>query len=306
MKFTILPKPWPRTVADLEAAGHEHVDLDGSPDVLIYHGGPDDFPEELPGSVQFVQFAWAGIDALHEAGIPARSGVRWANAGGLYDDTVAESTLALILGALHQFPRVKPDGSTTRDLLFEKRYFFDESTVAIIGAGGIGRKLIEYMTPFGPHVIAVNRSGRPVDGADETIPMVETEDEDIWGRADAVVLLTPLTDETRGLVDRDVLAQMKDTAVLVNVGRGALVVTDDLVAALQDGQIGAAALDVTDPEPLPADHPLWELDNCLITPHAANTPRYGKQRIGRLTLENWEAFEAGEKMTTEVDIQAGY
>ena len=306
MKFAMLPKPWDTTVSELEAAGHDHVELSGEPDVLIYHGGPDDFPSELPGSLTFIQFAWAGIDALHEVGIPARSGLRWANAGGLYDDTVAESTLALILGAMHLFPLVKRDGSTTSELLREKRYFFDGSTVAIIGAGGIGKKLIEFMAPFDPHVVAVNRSGRPVEGADETVPMAEAGAKDVWGRADVVVMLAPLTDETRGMVNRDVLAQMKDTAVLVNVGRGALVVTDDLVAALQDGQIGAAALDVTDPEPLPADHPLWELDNCLITPHAANTPRYGKQRIGGLTLKNWEALQAGGQMPTEVDIEQGY
>ena len=76
--------------------------------------------------------------------------------------------------------------------------------------------------------------------------------------------------------------------------------------ALQNGRIGGAALDVTDPEPLPADHPLWELDNCLITPHVANIPRVGKERIGGLTLSNWEALERGEEMPTEVDVEAGY
>ncbi|MCQ4623194.1 D-isomer specific 2-hydroxyacid dehydrogenase family protein [Corynebacterium sp. CCUG 70398] len=304
MKFAMLPKPWPRAVAELEAAGHEHVDIGSAPDVLVYHGGADGFPEQLPESVQFVQFAWAGVDALDEAGVMRNSGVRWANAAGLYDDTVAETTLALILGILHQFPRVKSDGSTTRDIAYETRYLIEDMTVAVIGAGGIGKKLIEFLCPFRPHVVAVNRSGRPVDGADETIAMADAGD--VWGRADVVVLLAPLTKDTRGMVDADVLAQMKDTAVLVNVGRGPLVVTDDLVEALQNGRIGGAALDVTDPEPLPADHPLWELDNCLITPHVANIPRVGKERIGGLTLSNWEALERGDEMPTEVDVEAGY
>lgn len=304
MKFTILPKPWPRAVADLEQHGHEHVELAAEPDVLIYHGGPDDFPEQLPGSVQFVQFAWAGVDALDEAGTMTESGVRWANAAGLYDDTVAESTLALILGILHQFPRVTPDGSTTRDIAYETRYLSEDMTVAIIGAGGIGRKLIEFLTPFNVRTIAVNRSGRPVDGADETLAM-ENGDR-VWGRADVVVTLAPLTAETRGMIDARVLESMKETAVLVNVGRGPLVVTDDLVDALRNRTIAGAALDVTDPEPLPADHPLWELDNCLITPHVANVPRIGKEGIAGLTLKNWDAFQRGAEMPTEVDVEAGY
>lgn len=304
MKFAMLPKPWEQTVDQLVAAGHSHVGMDGSPDVLIFHGGPKDFPVELPESVHFVQFVWAGIDALVDDGVVARSRVRWASGKGLYNDTVAESTLALILGAMHQFARVAPDGSTTRDIAYEKQYLFDGSTVAIVGAGGIGAKLIEYLAPFAPRIIAVNRSGTKVEGADETLPMDQAGR--VWGRADVVVLLAPLTDDTRGLVDREVLAAMKDTAVLVNVARGPIVDTQALVEALDDGTIAGAALDVTDPEPLPADHPLWALDNCLITPHVASVPRFGKQRIAARTIANWEAFAAGEKMPTEVDTAQGY
>ncbi|MDK8625529.1 D-isomer specific 2-hydroxyacid dehydrogenase family protein [Corynebacterium appendicis] len=304
MKFAILPTPWSSTVDELEGHGHQHVDIDDNPDVLIYHGGAEDFPEALPDSIQFVQFAWAGIDALDSAGILARTGTRWANAAGLYDDTVAESTLALILAGLHQFARVTPDGSTKAAIEAESRYLVEDMTVAIIGAGGIGTKLIEFLAPFNPEIIAVNRSGRPVAGADETLPMAEADG--VWERADVVVLLAPLTAATRGMVDEKVLNKMKQSAVLVNVGRGPLVVTDDLVAALDNGVIAGAALDVTDPEPLPADHPLWEQERCLITPHTANTPRFGKQRIAGLTLKNWDALQRGEEMPTEVDVEQGY
>ena len=304
MKFAILPSPWSLTVDELEGHGHHHVDIEDNPNVLIYHGGAEDFPEALPDSVQLVQFAWAGIDALNSAGILARTGTRWANGAGLYDDTVAESTLALILAGLHQFARVTPDGSTKAAIESESRYLVEGMTVAIIGAGGIGKKLIQFLAPFNAEIIAVNRSGRPVDGADETLPMAEADG--VWGRADVVVLLAPLTAETRGMVDSKVLAAMKDTAVLVNVGRGPLVVTDNLVAALSDGTIAGAALDVTDPEPLPADHPLWEQDRCLITPHTASTPRFGRQRIAGLTLKNWEALQCGKEMPTEVDVEQGY
>ena len=304
MKFAILPSPWSSTVDELEEHGHQHVGLDDNPDVLIYHGGAEDFPEVLPDSVQFVQFAWAGIDALDSAGILARAGTRWANAAGLYDDTVAESALGLILAGLHQFARVTSDGSTKAAIEAESRYLVEGMTVAIIGAGGIGRKLIQFLAPFNAEIIAVNRSGRPVIGADETLPMEKAGG--VWERADVVVLLAPLTAATRGMVDEKVLAAMKDTATLVNVGRGPLVVTDDLVAALDEGVIAGAALDVTDPEPLPADHPLWEQDRCLITPHTASTPRFGKERIAGLTLKNWDALQRGEQMPTEVDVEQGY
>ena len=304
MKFAILPSPWSLTVDELEGHGHQHVDIEDNPDVLIYHGGAEEFPEALPDSVQLVQFAWAGIDALDGAGILKRSGVRWANAAGLYDDAVAESALALILGALHQFERVTPDGTAKKVIEEESRYLVEDMTVAIIGAGGIGMKLIDFLAPFKPEILAVNRSGNPVDGADETIPIKDADG--VWGHADVVVLIAPLTQQTRGMVDASVLAKMKKNSVLINVGRGPLVVTDDLVAALNDGTIAGAALDVTDPEPLPADHPLWESDRCLITPHTGSTPRFGKERIGGLALQNWDAFNRGEQMLTEVDVEQGY
>lgn len=108
------------------------------------------------------------------------------------------------------------------------------------------------------------------------------------------------------MLDTERIAQMKNSAVVVNVGRGPLVDTDALGRALADGSLRGAGLDVTEPEPLPADHPLWGLDNCVITPHTANIPRFMLRRIGGLTAENWELFAAGEKMRTEVDVDAGY
>lgn len=108
------------------------------------------------------------------------------------------------------------------------------------------------------------------------------------------------------MVNTDRIEQMKDTAVVVNVGRGPLIDTEALTDALVNGKLRGAGLDVTEPEPLPADHKLWDLDNCVITPHTANIPRYMERRIGALALKNWGLFEAGEKMSTEVDVEAGY
>lgn len=306
MKFAYPPKPKDQPIADLKAAGHELVSLDESPDLLLFSGGPDDFPDELPESVKVVQIAYAGIEALVERGILAKyaaRGVRFANAGGLYDDTVAESALALLLAVEHRLKAVSPEWNNTQ-LFKEKQYLFDHKRLALIGAGGIGKTLIRFLEPFGMQITAVNRSGNPVEGADRTVAMQDADG--VWAEADYFVLLTPLTDKTRHLVNAERIAQMKDTAVVVNVGRGPLVDTDALTQALIDARLRGAGLDVTEPEPLPADHPLWGLDNCVITPHTANIPRFMERRIGGLAAENWEQFAAGEKMKTEVDVAAGY
>lgn len=306
MKFAFLPKPWDQPIEELEAEGHEFVSLEENPEVVLFRGGPDDFPDSLPDSVKMVQIVYAGVEALLENGTlekHAANGVRFANAGGLYDDTVAESALALLLAVEHRIKAVDREWNN-QQLFKEKQYIFDEKKLALIGAGGIGKTLIRFLEPFGMDITAVNRSGNEVEGADRTVKMEDAAD--IWADNDYFVLLTPLTDETRHMVDADTLAKMKETAVVINVGRGPLVDTDALTAALKDGTIRGAGLDVTEPEPLPADHELWGLDNCVITPHVANIPRYMQQRIGALTLKNWSLFEAGEDMATEVDVEAGY
>lgn len=306
MKFTYLPKPKDEPIAALEAQGHEYVALEDNPDLVLFGGGPKDFPDELPDSVKVVQIQYAGIEGLLEAGILAEhaaNGVRFANAGGLYDDTVAESTLALLLAVEHRMKAVDREWNNTQ-LFKEKEYLFDNKKLALIGAGGIGKTLIRFLEPFGMEITAVNRSGNPVDGADRTVAMKDADE--VWADHDYFVLLTPLTEETRHMVNTDRIEQMKDTAVVVNVGRGPLIDTEALTDALANGKLRGAGLDVTEPEPLPADHKLWDLDNCVITPHTANIPRYMERRIGALALKNWGLFEAGEKMSTEVDVEAGY
>lgn len=304
MKFAFLHQDWPDAIAEITAAGHERVtDLEQA-DFLVFSGG--DFPDPLPENIKFVQAPFAGVDALLESGALKPGKVRWANASGLYDDTVAESTIGLLLAQLHMHKTVTlaKSFSVQEQLDEQKDWLFEDKTVAIIGAGGIGIKLIEMLSGFKVKTIAVNRSGRDVAGADQTFALADAEH--VWGQADYFVLLMPLTDETRGMVGAETFAKMKSTAVVVNVGRGPLVNTDDLVQALTDGTIAGAALDVTDPEPLPDGHPLWELENCLITPHVANTSRAIRERTGGLTVTNAAAFEAGEKMPNEVDLESGY
>lgn len=299
------PDVWPGVIDDVAAAGHTHVPEVSEAEFLIYTGGPGDLPDPLPEPLRFIQFPWAGVDHLIAAGT-IRPGVRWANAAGVYGRPVAEIALSLLLSQLHQIKAATLAGTFSgRDALDARQgWLFDDATVALVGAGGIGREMITLLEPFNVRTIAVNRSGRPVPGAGETVAQQDADA--VWSTADYFVLSAPLTEETRGIVDAEVLARMKPTAVVVNVGRGELVDTDDLVAALRDGSIAGAAMDVTDPEPLPDDHPLWGLDNCTILPHIAATPRIAQKLLAPQIIENAAAVERGETMPTEVDVAAGY
>jgi D-3-phosphoglycerate dehydrogenase len=176
--------------------------------------------------------------------------------------------------------------------------------VAIVGAGGIGRALIELLAPLHPRVLAVTRRGEPVPGAEVTVP-AERIDE-VLGEADYVVLAAPGTGATRRLFDAERLARLRPDAWLINVGRGTLVDTEALVAALDAGRLGGAALDVTDPEPLPAGHPLWGHERALVTPHVAS-PRDAERRYYAERIRaNVERFAAGEELLGVVDRDAGY
>lgn len=303
MKFTMIARPWDNVVEEVAAAGHEYVDSVEDADFLIYNGGP--LPDPMPANVQFVQWVFTGVEGLLDSGV-MKPGTRWANAAGVFAKPVAEHAMALTLATMHQYRYVFQESSFSirRELDQRQDWLFLDKRVAIIGAGGIGRELIAMLRPFGPHITAVNRSGHPVDGADETFAQADAGH--VWGEADVVVLITPLTEETAGMVDAEILGRMKGSAYLINVGRGGLVVTDDLVDALRKRRIRGAGLEVVDPEPLPDEHPLWHLDNVVMTPHVAAMGSISQAMIAPAIIENAAAVERGERMPTEVDVEAGY
>lgn len=307
MRFTVKPHAWPETIAELEEAGHEFTEDISSAELLVFNGGAEDFPQPAPENIKVVQTSMAGVESLNDAGIFAtEGGPRWANAAGLYADTVAESSIGMLLAQIHLLKTAITGRSFSVESEIDenKRWLSDGATVAVIGAGGIGKRLIEMLQVFNVDTIAVNRSGNPVPGADQTYAIEDAGH--VWEQADYFVLIMPVTEKTHHMVNRDVLARMKPSAVVVNVGRGRLINTDDLLDALQRGVIAGAALDVTDPEPLPDGHPLWDLDNCLITPHTANTMSSVRRLTGGLAVRNMVEFERGEKMSTEIDLEAGY
>lgn len=311
MKFVMHPDVWDATVDDLEAAGHEHVGSLEDADVLIFtSGNPADVPE-LPANIKWVQYGFTGVNHLIKRGHIVSGGVRWCNTAGAFAVPVAESALALLLGQAHQHKAsaMLRDWSKNEELDEAQAWLYsakgqEPKEVAVVGAGGIGQALIKMLKPFGVRIVAVNRSGRDVPGADVTVPASEVDG--VWGSADFVVLTMPHTKLTDKMVDREVFKKMKSTAILVNVGRGKTVVTDDLVWALETGEIAGAGLEVVDPEPLPSDHKLWDLPNCTMTPHIAANGTVAMYHLGDIFNANAAAFAAGERMPTEVDPEVGY
>ena len=247
--------------------------------------------------LEWVQLPYAGIENFADQLDPS---LTWTCGKGVYAEPVAEHVIALTLAGFRHLHTASRAASWPeqqgRNLLGAK--------VTVIGGGGITESLIRLLEPWNTEVSVVRRSSTALPGAAHTVTADQTLDA-VRG-ADVVVLAAAVTNDTLGMVDAAFLAAMENDAWLVNVGRGALVVTSDLVEALRAGAIGGAALDVTDPEPLPDEHPLWGEPNCIITPHVANTPEMGLPLLAERVRQNVERWIAGDELIGLVDVEAGY
>jgi phosphoglycerate dehydrogenase-like enzyme len=293
------PEPDPSYAEAVEAGGGT-VGALAEADGLVWADSQETALPELPARVRWVQLPAAGVERWLEHGLP--DGPVYTSAAGAFALPVAEHALALVLAGARRLAECARAGEW-RPVRGEVRSL-EGASVAIVGAGGIGRALIALLEPFGARVLAVTRRGRPVPGAERTVPADRMDE--VLGEADFVVLAAPGTAGTRRLIDADRLARMRPDAWLVNVGRGSLVDTDALVAALEGGRLGGAALDVTDPEPLPAGHPLWERDDVLITPHIATPPEAERRHMAERIRENVARLASGEPLLGVVDREAGY
>jgi phosphoglycerate dehydrogenase-like enzyme len=228
----------------------------------------------------------------------------WTCTKGVYGHACAEHALALMLAAARRLHQHVRDRRWVEGGFGSPERMLAGKTVVIVGTGGIGSALVALLKPLRARILGVNRSGRALGGAERTMPVGELTA--VVGEADFVVLAAASTPETRHLVDAELLARMRPDAWIVNVARGELVDTDALVAALRQGQIGGAALDVTDPEPLPVGHPLWELPETIITPHVANTWDMAVPELLAMVGRNVAHFAAGEPLEGVVDVALGY
>jgi len=250
-------------------------------------------------NIRWVQLPLAGVEGFAGSG-RFEDGRSWTCAKGVYAVPVAELALTLGLAGFRsvgEAARASSWGRPSGRLLHGR-------DVCIVGGGGITEQLLRLLEPFETSNVVVRRSAEALPGARRTLTPEHLLD--ALGMADLVVLALALTPETEGLIGAAELAAMRPGSWLVNVARGRHIRTDDLVTALQEGQIGGAGLDVTDPEPLPDGHPLWSLPNCIITPHSGNTPAMAVAPLSARISENVARFIRAEELIGLIDPQLGY
>lgn len=297
---TLAPGDAPPHVAEAVRQGGGRIVPPEEAGALVWTGkGPDGMPEVLtqgPG-ITWIQLPSAGIESY--ASLIDRDRT-WTCAKRIYARPVAEHALTLALAGLHHLPQLARAHSwrktVCRDLY--------GGTVVVVGGGGIARVLLDLVGPFDAAVNVVRRHPEEMPGARHVLGVERLDD--ALSEADVVILALALTPETERIIGASQLRAMKRDAWLVNVARGKLVDTEALVMALRAGWIGGAALDVTDPEPLPEGHPLWSFDHCIITPHCANPPPLEQRNYAQLIRDNVRRRIEGEPLVGLVDAELGY
>ena len=251
-----------------------------------------------PG-IRWVHLPGAGIERFLEAGV-VDAGRTWTCSKGAHSTLIAEHALALGLAGMHSLA-VSARASSWQPVSVSA---LRAQPVTVLGGGGIARALIDLLHPFRARVTVVRRNPVIVPGAHRTVEQGSLHE--ALAEARLVVLALALTPHTRHIVDAKALAHMHERAWLVNVARGGHVDTDALVDALEGGVIAGAALDVTDPEPLPEGHPLWAMPNCIITPHSAGASGAVMRLLAARIEDNVGRFAAGQPLVGVVDLDAGY
>lgn len=286
------------TLPVIEARSLEELEARiGEADVLLVSGFWRNHLARPGGRLKFVQSISAGVDQYDPAALRA-AGIRLASAQGANANAVSEHAIALILALARRIPEGRDNQAQRRwrGMIGDLSRREDElggKTLLVVGIGRIGGRLARLAKAFGMHVVGLRRDpARGAEGADEIHPMSALRAQ--LPRADIVALTCALTDETRGLMDASAFAAMKRGAMLVNVARGKVCDEAALIAALQSGQVGEAALDVTAEEPLAADSPLWAMPNVLITPHTGGETRRYEDNVLDLMEENLGRLRRGE------------
>ena len=273
----------------------------------VYIGNPSMSTLPLLKNLKWLQLVSSGADSYAKSGLVDKNKTFLTNATGAYGHAIAEYMVAGVMAVtkkFHLYRDNQPSG-LWNDLGFSKT--IRGSKVLVVGLGDIGGQFAEKMYALGCEIHAIKRttSGVPdyiksvsaLDKLDELLPMM-----------DIVALCLPNSPATQNVIDTKQLQLMKKDAILINVGRGNAVNTDALTKALQDNVIGNAILDVTDPEPLPADHPLWKCKNAVITPHISGG--YHAQEtidgIENIILENVRRYVDGLELINQVDFETGY
>ena len=299
--IAVQPHNSPEWVREAVIAGGGHIVEPADASAIVWTAARDasGLREILDahGHLEWVQVPFAGIENF----VPILDDNRiWTCGKGVYAEPVAEHALALALAGMRHvatYSRASQwTGPAGRNLL--------GAAVTIVGGGGITESLVRLLKPFKCNITVVRRTVENIDGVDTVVGQENLVDALVG--ADVVFLALSLTPETVGLIGKPELEVMEPHAWIINVARGGHIVTDDLVWALENNVIGGAGLDVTAPEPLPEDHPLWSLANCIITPHVGNTPEMAVPLLSARITENVKRFINDEDLIGLVDVRNGY
>ena len=269
----------------------------GNVPAAMLHGSP---------ALEWLQTNSAGVEAYIRPGVLAGDTLL-TNATGAYGLAIAEHMLGMLLELfkkLELYRDAQKSGAWQSQGAVKAVY---GSTVLVLGMGDIGGEFAARCKALGAKVIGVRRSPRPCPEYADEVHLLEDLDS-LLPQADVVAVTLPGTDATRGLMSRERLAKMKEGAVLLNVGRGFIVDTEALCDALESGHLSGAGVDVTDPEPLPPTHRLWNIPTAVVTPHISGFYhlRETHERIVGIFLENLRHFQAGEPLRNLVDFATGY
>jgi phosphoglycerate dehydrogenase-like enzyme len=279
----------------------------------VLFGLPGDSPSGLAAAVRgnpglsWVQGTAAGAgEQVRAAGLTEEElrRVTITSARGIHAIPLAEFCLLGLLAFTKDLPRLESDQRARRWHHHPVRELHGQ-TLLILGLGAVGEEVARLAKAFGMRVVGINRHGRTDSpDVDEIHPLGALDE--LLGEADAVVITLPNTTETAGLLDADSIARLKPGSILVNVGRGAVIDEPALIEALRAQRLRGAALDVFATEPLPADSPLWELPNVLVSPHTAALSIHENERIVELFVQNLGRYLAGQEFLNRVDTSAFY
>jgi len=257
-------------------------------------------------NLEWLQLASAGVDHILKGGVLPQN-VLLTNASGCYGLAISEYMMGMVLSLFLNLPLYKENQL--------KHFWHDEGTVKsifgstalIVGLGDIGGEFAKRFKSLGGHTIGIRRTGLTKPDYLDELYLIDQLDE-LLPRADVVTLSLPETPQTHKLFGKEKFALMKPGSILLNVGRGKAIDTDALCDVLNSGQLGGAAIDVTDPEPLPPEHPIWDAKNILITPHVSgnfNLPET-YERVLKMCADNLGRYLRGEQLNNLVDFSTGY
>lgn len=303
LRVAMIGTPYPQLTAALAAAEIDIVEdhLTAEAAIVTFGGTSAELTELVTNSstLRWVQLPSAGIEAFDDA-LKARPDLQWTSAKGAYGEPVAEHALALTLALLRELPKrvvarswAPASGTSLHGL-----------RVTVVGSGGVALEIVRLMKCFRTDVTVVRRTEAAAAGADRTLSTAQLHE--ALPETDVLVLAAALTPATRNMVSAAELALLGEQAIIVNIARGGLIDTDALTEHLAANKIAGAALDVTEPEPLPDGHPLWAEPRALITPHAADTLEMIQPLFAARVADNLSRFGSDLALTGQVDAEAGY